>query len=77
MNVGYQLVVTAILMAALGTPSRAFAQIDLSGVWGPIFHEDQVERVPGPDVGDYAGLPINDDARTKALSYSPSMLSLL
>ena len=38
----------------------ASAQTDFSGMWAPIFHEDQVERIPGPDVGDYAGLPIND-----------------
>ena len=55
-------VTTVALAAALcaGLPAVASAQIDLSGTWAPIFHEDQVERIPGPDVGDYAGLPIND-----------------
>ena len=24
-----------------------FAQVDLTGMWAPIFHEDQVERIPG------------------------------
>ena len=41
----------------------AFAQIDLAGVWRPQFHEDQAERIPGPELGDYAGLPISDEAR--------------
>ena len=36
----------------------AFAQIDLSGEWNPVFHEDQPERIPGPEIGDYLGLPI-------------------
>jgi hypothetical protein len=77
MNVKNRIVVAAILLAALAMPSRAFAQIDLSGVWAPIFHEDQPERVPGPDVGDYAGLPINDAARLKADTWDASLLTLL
>ncbi|HYS26860.1 MAG TPA: hypothetical protein VEP46_14710, partial [Vicinamibacterales bacterium] len=68
--------IAAIAMAALATPGRAFAQIDLGGVWAPIFHEDQPERVPGPDVGDYAGLPINDAARFKADTWDASLLTL-
>jgi hypothetical protein len=76
MNVPKPIVVAAILMAALAMPGRAFAQIDLSGVWAPIFHEDQPERVPGPDVGDYAGLPINDAARLKADTWDASLLTL-
>ena len=76
MKVPKPVVVAALLLVALGTPGRAFAQIDLSGVWAPIFHEDQPERVPGPDVGDYAGLPINDAARLKADTWDASLLTL-
>ena len=76
MNVQKRIVLAAFLLGALGTPGRAFAQIDLSGVWAPIFHEDQPERVPGPDVGDYAGLPINDAARLKADTWDASLLTL-
>jgi hypothetical protein len=54
----------------------AFAQIDLSGVWAPITHEDQPERGPGPELVDFAGLPINEAARQWALSWDPSRLSL-
>jgi glyoxylase-like metal-dependent hydrolase (beta-lactamase superfamily II) len=54
----------------------ASAQIDLSGMWAPIFHEDQVERIPGPDVGDYAGLPINEALRMRADSWDASLLTL-
>jgi hypothetical protein len=52
------------------------AQVDLTGIWAPLFHEDQVERIPGPDVGDYAGLPITDAARMRADSWDASLLTL-
>lgn len=53
-----------------------YAQIDLSGEWAPRFHEDQPERIPGPEIGDYLGLPINDAARLRADSWSASILEL-
>jgi hypothetical protein len=53
-----------------------FAQTDLSGVWGPLFHEDQPERGPGPELVDFGGLPINDEARQWALSWDPDRLTL-
>ncbi|HET9566899.1 MAG TPA: hypothetical protein VFP16_00965, partial [Vicinamibacterales bacterium] len=68
------IVVCALLV--IGVASPAAAQVDLSGMWAPIFHEDQVERIPGPDVGDYAGLPINDALRLRADSWDASLLTL-
>ncbi len=65
-----------LAVAIAATSSPAFAQIDLTGNWAPIMHEDQVERVPGPDPGDYAGLPITDAARLRAESWSASLLTL-
>jgi glyoxylase-like metal-dependent hydrolase (beta-lactamase superfamily II) len=53
-----------------------FGQIDLSGVWMPRYHEDQQDRVPGPELGDYLGLPINDAGRLSALSWDASRLTL-
>jgi len=76
MNVPRPTAAAAILAAALVMPGRADAQIDFSGVWAPIFHEDQPERVPGPDIGDYAGLPINDAARMKADTWDASILTM-
>ena len=61
-----------VLLAAL----PAFAQVDFSGEWAPRFHEDQPERVPGPELGDYLGLPINEAARTRAYSWEASLLTL-
>ena len=55
----------------------AVAQIDLSGEWNPVFHEDQPERIPGPDIGDYLGLPITDAARMRGESWDAEILTLL
>ena len=44
----------------------AFAQIDLSGQWGQRMYEDEPERLPGPEIADYTGMPVNDAARMKA-----------
>ena len=38
----------------------ASAQVLLAGNWIPYrTHEDEQDRGPGPDLGDYLGLPIN------------------
>ena len=61
-------------MLLLAVP--AMAQVDLAGEWAARSgFEDQPHRVPGPDVGDYTGLPINDAARLKARSWDASILS--
>jgi hypothetical protein len=51
-------------------------QIDLSGEYAPRFHEDQPERIPGPEIGDYLGLPITDAARMRGDTWSASLLTL-
>lgn len=66
------LLVIAIALAA----ELAQAQTNLMGYWNPIYHEDNVERIPGPDIGDYAGLPINEAARLRAQSWEASLLTL-
>ena len=43
------------------------------GYYNLIFDEDFVERIPGPDIGDYAGLPITDAARTRANTWDASL----
>ena len=65
---------TAIVMACIG--SRAWAQSDLTGSWNGFFHEDQPERIPGPSLGDYLGLPINDSARAFAEAWDASRLTI-
>ena len=68
------LVACTLLQLAAALP--ASAQIDLSGIWAPIMHEDQIERVPGPEIGDYLGLPINDAMRLRGESWDASLLTM-
>lgn len=56
----------AALVMLIASSSTAFAQKDLSGMWGQRFHEDLPERGGGPEIGDYTGLPVNDAARLRA-----------
>src|SRR6516162_8291150 len=65
-----------IAFLLIAATARMLAQIDFSGEWSPRFHEDQPERVPGPELGDYLGLPINDAARMRAYSWDASLLTL-
>jgi glyoxylase-like metal-dependent hydrolase (beta-lactamase superfamily II) len=53
------------------------AETDLSGEWVPRYHEDLPERIPGPALGEYHGIPLNDAARRRAESWSASILSVL
>ncbi len=66
-----------LVLAAAFASGPVLAEIDLSGEWGPRYHEDQPERLPGPAIGEYHGLPINDAARLRAESWDPSLLTLL
>jgi hypothetical protein len=68
--------IALVLLAATLTSAPAFAQVDLSGNWIYRLHEDWKDRSPGPDLGEFLGLPINADARARALRYSASVLSL-
>src|SRR6188474_1525034 len=71
-------VVTLVAWLVAGVSGPAFAQAgaDFSGVWQPRYHEDQPDRIPGPELTDYTGLPINDSARQYANSWDPSRLTL-
>jgi cyclase len=65
------------LVLALGVSAPGSAQMQLSGVWNPMrTAEDEQDRGPGPDLGDYTGLPINDAARLFAESWDASRLTL-
>ncbi|HVZ21838.1 MAG TPA: hypothetical protein VG871_12280 [Vicinamibacterales bacterium] len=65
-----------VLGAVLAVAAPARAQISLVGEWSPRYHEDQLDRVPGPELGDYTGLPITDGARLTAESWDASRLTL-
>src|SRR5258708_18167505 len=65
-----------ICAASLAIAVPAFAQVSLVGEWSPRYHEDQPDRIPGPELGDYTGLPITDGARLAADSWDASRLTL-
>jgi hypothetical protein len=48
---------------------------DISGDWAVASNEDQPHRVPGPELGDYTGIPINAASRQKAEAWDATILS--
>jgi hypothetical protein len=66
----------ALLTAAATFAPRVCADVDLAGEWANRVHEDQPERGPGPEIGDFTGIPINEAARQRALGWDASLLTL-
>jgi len=67
---------TVMCLAVNGQSAGAFSAatgIDMSGSWSPAPHE---ESFADPQIAEYLGVPINDTARTWALAWSPSRLTL-
>ena len=69
-----QTILVALLLLLAAAP--AAAQIDFSGNWVQRYNEDQPERLAGPELGDYLGLPLTDAARARADTWSASLLTL-
>ena len=76
----------AVLVAALACASdllqaqdagpRADAPVDLAGEWvAHARHEDEIHRIPGAELGDYAGFPLNEAGKLKAETWDASILS--
>jgi hypothetical protein len=63
-----------VLLASFS--DAAFAQVDFTGEWRSLIHEDGPHRGGGPEIGDYTGLPINAAARLRADSWDASILTL-
>jgi hypothetical protein len=68
----------AILLAANTTsPAQTRVGFNLTGMWSSMYHEDELERTdPGAPVGDYLGLPINDDDRLRADTWDADLISV-
>src|SRR5437667_2911408 len=64
-----------VLLGTLLTSGPAFAQIDLSGVWGFVRGQYGQENAGGSDIGDFTGIPINDEGRAVGLSFSAAQWS--
>src|SRR5262245_58027016 len=63
------------MLALIVAPCRpAFGQVELAGSWAARNHE--VLAGDGLPV-DFTGIPLNDEGRTKALSYSQSQLAMV
>jgi len=60
------------------TITPLFAQLDLSGTWAARNFSDELGNRPGPGPGpdDWLGIPLNEFGIAKALSYSPSQISM-
>ena len=66
-----------LVIAIIGSPALFAQEIDFSGDWRPLYHEDLPERSPGPHLADYSGMPINDAARMRGDSYNPNRISVV
>ena len=75
MRINRFMMVAAWVLAAVATP--AFAQVSFVGDWSGRYHEDQPDRVPGEEPGDFSGLPINDAARMFGDSWDVARHSVL
>jgi hypothetical protein len=65
------------IFAAAFLSLPVWAQVDFTGEWSPAYHEDGPERLPGPELGDYMGIPLNDAARLRADSYDADRISVV
>ena len=63
-----------LLLLSAVVPATALGQLELAGSWAARNHEDLAGD--GFPV-DYTGMPLNEEGRTKALSYSESQLAMI
>ena len=76
--------ICVILMSAIVFAPSAYAQPqrnpnqhpDLSGNWFPLFDEDWQERVWGPHLVDYLGIPLNEEGQNRGISYDATTISM-
>jgi len=65
-----------VLFAVAWGATPAIAYTNMSGVWSADYGEDWPDRIPGPELGDYGGLPLNDADRLHAKSWDASLIAL-
>jgi len=71
------MLVGLLLLFVMVGSAPALAQADFSGNWAPLYHEDHPERLPGPELGDYLGIPLNEAGRLRADSYDADRISVV
>jgi len=67
---------TRALLLAVAISPAAQAEIDLSGNWTIIYHEDWIEIGTGPDIADFTGLPLTPEAASRAMNWHPSLVNV-
>lgn len=65
------------LLMVLLVAFPAAAQVDIGGPWQTKQHEDLPERGPGPRIGDYSGMPVNDSTRMRGDSWVAEQLAMV
>jgi len=66
--------ILALTLLVVEARNPLLAQAELTGSWGPLNSEDLAgDTLPV----DYTGVPLNDEGRTRALSYSESQLGMI
>ncbi|MGE3843707.1 MAG: hypothetical protein AB7I50_19220 [Vicinamibacterales bacterium] len=70
-----RILLSAAVLTLAGIAQPALAQVELSGNYIAVMHEDYIERGPGSFMGDFTGMPLNDDGRAKALLYTSNQPS--
>jgi len=70
-----RLIAPLVLLAALGAPRAASAQIDLSGEWGTTFFEDILHRGATLVPGDNTGVPLSEAGWRKAESWDEAVVA--
>ena len=70
-------IVAAWLLLVLLGAVPVFAQINFVGEWAGRYHEDQPDRVPGEEPGDFSGVPLNEAARLFGDSWDVARHSVL
>ena len=71
-----RIAIVGLAVQAIGAVP-ALAQVNFVGEWNGRYHEDQPDRVPGEEPGDFSGIPINEAARLFADSWDVARHSVL
>ena len=69
------LLLAVLIVVPVSAQNRPYPN-DFSGHWVPLFHEDDPDRGTGPALGQYEEMPINDDARARAMTWDASIQGL-
>ena len=66
-----------LLLLLLAVAAPASAQVSFVGEWAGRYHEDQPDRVPGEEPGDFSGIPLNEAGRRFGDAWDVSRHSVL